>query len=176
MNKIEGKEAIRHFESLDNLKSFHEQFNYQDNDRAIVIVGIAFIEDLLLHCLESFFPEYENKKSTVYRMLNHSGILGTYSAKVDMLYCLGFIDKVIKTDLILLGEIRNLFAHKTTITFEDENIIKKCRSFKWHEELMMMPAPKEASTIEIFKVEVNTIVSHLNRLPGIIRAEKRKLK
>ena len=56
MKKIERKEAIRYFESLDNLNSFHEQFNYQDNDRAIVIVGIAFIEDLLLYCLESFFP------------------------------------------------------------------------------------------------------------------------
>ncbi|WP_417368666.1 MltR family transcriptional regulator [Gelidibacter japonicus] len=176
MKKIERKEAIRYFESLDNLNSFHEQFNYQDNDRAIVIVGIAFIEDLLLYCLESFFPEYENNKSTVYRMLNHSGVLGTYSSKVNMLYCLGFIDKMIKTDLILLGEIRNLFAHKTTITFEDENIIKKCKSFKWHEELMMMPAPKEASAMEIFKVEVNTIVSHLNGLPSFIRGEKRKLK
>lgn len=176
MIELKGKEAERYFESLDNLRSFHEQFNYQENDRAIVIVGMAFIEDLLLYCLESFFPEYGNKKSTVYRMINHSGVLGSFSAKVDMLYCLGFIDKMVKTDLILLGEIRNLFAHKISITFEDENIIKKCLAFEWHEELMMMPAPENATPTEIFKVEVNTIVSHLNGLPSIIITQKRQLK
>lgn len=176
MTEIKGKELDRYFESLNNLESFHEQFNYQDNDRSVVIVGIAFIEDLLLYCLESFFPESKDRKSTVYRILNHSGVLGTYSAKIDMLYCLGFINKTVKTDLITLGEIRNLFAHKTTINFENENVKRKCLSFKWHQEAMMMPAPKEVTALEIFKVEVNTIVSHLNGLPSIIRREKREFK
>src|SRR5690606_13546700 len=93
---IKGKDLDRYFNSLDNLQSFHEQFNYQDNDRAIVIVGIAYIEDLLSYCLENFFP---SNSSTVNRILSHKGFLGTFSSKVDILYSLGFIDKIIKNDL-----------------------------------------------------------------------------
>ncbi|MNU76012.1 mannitol repressor protein [compost metagenome] len=170
---IQGKDVERYFQSIDNLKSFHEQFNFDDNDRAIVIVGLAYIDDLLLYCLENFFP---SDSKTVTKMLSHRGVLGTFSAKVDMLYSLGFIDKIVKSDLDNLGTIRNEFAHKTTISFEDEKIKKVCLSFKWHEIAMMMNAPAEATVRDIFKVEVNTIVSHLSGIAGMARGEKRKVK
>ena len=170
---IQGKEVERYFESIDNLKSFHDQFNFDDNDRAIVIVGLAYIDDLLLYCLENFFP---SESKTVVKMLSHRGVLGTFLAKVDMLYGLGFIDKLIKSDLDKLGAIRNEFAHKTTISFENAKINETCLSFQWHEIAMMMKAPTEATAREIFKVEVNTMVSHLSAIASITRIEKRKLK
>lgn len=173
MDVIKGKDLQRYFSSLENLQSFHMQFNFQDNDRAIVIVGMAYVEDLLSYCLENFFPA---NSSTVDKILSHKGFLGTFLSKVEMLYCLGFIDKVIKSDLEKLAEIRNLFAHKTTISFEDEKIKKNCSEFKWHEIAMMMPPPKEATTLEIFKVEINTVISHLSGIASICRSEKRILK
>lgn len=170
---IKDKDLKKYFANIENLESFHQQFNCQNNDRSIVIVGLAYIEDLLTYCLENFLP---SNSSTVSKILSHRGFLGTFLSKVDMLYCLGFIDKVIKTDLEKLAEIRNLFAHKTTISFEDNNVKQKCLAFKWYEILMMMPAPKGATTLEIFKVEVNTIVSHLSGIASVCRGEKRKLK
>lgn len=173
MDLIKGKDLKRHFNSLEDLESFHIQFNFQDNDRAIVIVGMAHVEDLLAYCLENYFP---SNSSTVDKILTHKGFLGTFMSRVDMLYCLGFIDKIIKNDLEKLAEIRNLFAHKTTISFEDEKVKKNCLAFKWHEIAMMMPPPKGATALDVFKVEVNTIVSHLSGIASVCRGEKRKLK
>lgn len=176
MNKsyiLKGKDLDRYVNSLEDLKSFHLQFNYPDNDRAIVIVGLAYIEDLLLYCLENFFP---SNSSTVDKVLSHRGFLGSFSSKVDMLYCLGFIDKIIKSDLDKLGEIRNVFAHKTTVSFEDEKVKKNCFAFKWYELAMMTPAPKDATAIDIFKVEVNTIISHLSGLISICKERKIEIK
>jgi len=169
----EKKEVERYFDIQEGLISFHNQFNYESNDRAIVVVGLAFIEDQLLYCLESFLPK---KSSTVEKILSHRGFLGTYSAKVDLLYCLGFIDKMIKTDLDGLGQIRNLFAHKVNISFKHDQVIKICNEFKWYKTAMMMNAPEGATSKEIFKVEVNNIVSHLSGIASICRGEKRQLK
>jgi hypothetical protein len=163
----------RYFENLDNLWAFHNQFNFENNDRAIVIVGLSYIDDLLLKCLENFFPE---KSKTVRKMLANNGILGSYSAKVDILYSLGFIDKILKTDLDNLGKIRNEFAHKIKVSFEDESISKLCYLFKWHKVILMMETPKNSSPVEIFKVEVNTVISHLSGLVNICQDRKCKIR
>lgn len=173
MKIVKGKELDRYFEMNENLISFHKQFNYDDNDRAIVIAGMSFVDDLFLNILESFFPE--NSK-TVENLLSHRGALGTYGTRADIIYCLGLIDKVIKNDLDILGQIRNKFAHKINISFDDEDIKLLCLKLKWHEIFMFMKAPEGATNKEIFQVGLNTIVSHLNGLPGIARNQKRQLK
>jgi DNA-binding MltR family transcriptional regulator len=171
--KLNNINLLKYFENVDNLWAFHNQFNFENNDRAIVIVGLSYIDDLLLKCLENFFPD---KSKTVEKLLSHRGVLGNFNSKVELLYCLGFIDKIVKSDLDTLGEIRNKFAHKLKISFEDEEIINKCNSFKWHEIAMMRKAPKEATAIDIFKVEVNTMVSHLSGIVSICASDKRILK
>lgn len=171
--EIQDKDIDRYFSMIEGLYSFDKQFNYDGNDRSIVIVGIAFIEDIMLYCLENFFP---SNSSTVKRLLSHRGPIGTFSAKTDLLYSIGLISKVIKQDLDKLGQIRNEFAHKTTVSFDDEFISKLCFELKWHETVMMMKAPNDSKAIEVFKVAVNTIISHLNGVASISRGEKRKLK
>ena len=78
----------KYFENVDNLWDFHNQFNFENNDRAIVIVGLSYIDDLLIKCLENFFPD---KSKTVEKLLSHRGVLGNFNSKVELLYCLGFI-------------------------------------------------------------------------------------
>ncbi|ESU23795.1 hypothetical protein FEDK69T_12050 [Flavobacterium enshiense DK69] len=170
---LQGKELDRYFEIFDNLSIFHNQFNSEDNDRAIVIVGLAYIEDLLLNILESFFP---SDSKTVDRLLSYSGVLGTANSKICMIYSLGFIDKTVMQDLEKVTQIRNKFAHKTDISFEDDFIIKLCKELKWHEASMMMKTPEIATAKDIFKVNINTLVSHLSGIASIAKGEKRKLK
>jgi DNA-binding MltR family transcriptional regulator len=172
-NIIQGRELDRYYEILNNQTIFHNQFNYEDNDRAIVIVGLAFIEDLLLHILENFFPD--NSK-TVEKLLGYTGALGTVNSKINLLYSLGFIDKIIMQDLNNVAQIRNKFAHKINISFKDESIEKLCKELKWHEISMMMETPENATAQEIFKVNINTLVSHLSGIASIAKGEKRKLK
>lgn len=161
------------FELQENLLIFHNQFNYDDNDRAIVIVGLAFIEDLLINILENFFPD--NSK-TVSKLLDYSGALGSINSKISLLYSLGFIDKIVMHDLNIVSQIRNKFAHKTNISFEDKSIIDLCKKLKWHEISMMTKTPEEALAQEIFKVNINTLVSHLSGISSIAKGEKRKIK
>jgi DNA-binding MltR family transcriptional regulator len=172
-NIIKGTELDRYFELNENLIIFHNQFNYEDNDRAIVIVGLAFIEDLLLNILESFFP---NNSKTVEKLIGFTGALGTVNSKINMIYSLGFIDKVIKQDLEKVVQIRNKFAHKTNMSFEDVSVEKLCKELKWHETAMMWKTPEIATAKQIFKVNINTLVSHLRGTASIAKGEKRKLK
>lgn len=173
LNIIQGKELDRYNEILNNQMIFHNQFNYEDNDRAIVIVGLAFIEDLLLHILENFFPD--NSK-TVENLLGYTGSLGNINSKISLLYTLGFIDKIVMQDLNKVAQIRNKFAHKTNISFVDKSIEKLCKDLKWHEISMIMKTPEIATAQEIFKVNINTLVSHLSGIASIAKGEKRKLK
>jgi DNA-binding MltR family transcriptional regulator len=171
--KDNGDKMYGCYDLQDNLLIFHNQFNYDDNDRAIVIVGLAFIEDLLLNILENFFPD--NSK-TVVKLLNYSGALGTINSKISLLYGLGFIDKIVMQDLNIVAQIRNNFAHKTNISFDDKSIINLCKKLKWHEISMMVNTPESATAQEIFKVNINTLVSHLSAISSIAQGEKRKIK
>lgn len=170
---LQGKGVDRYFEIFDNLSIFHDQFNSEDSDRAIVIVGLAYIEDLLLNILENFFP---SDSKTVDRLLSHSGVLGTVNSKISLIYSLGFIDKIVMQDLEKVTQIRNKFAHKTNISFEDDMVVKLCKELKWHEISMMIKTPKIATAKDIFKVNINQLVSHLGGVASIAKGEKRKLK
>lgn len=160
-----------YLKNLNELLLFHSEVNEGVNETQIVIVGTAYLDNILYEMLSGFL--ISNSK-TVKKMLDHRGILGTFSAKVDMLYALGFLRKIIKSDLEVVCRIRNEFAHNMSISFQDENIINLVKSFNWHEEMTMMPAPKEATPFDIFKVELNTLVSHLGGIATLPFQEKRK--
>lgn len=172
MREIKGKELKRYVDFEDAMLSFHEQFNYEENHRAVVISGVAFLEDALLHILENKLPSC----STAENLLGHRGALGNFSAKVDMIYCLGLFPKVIKQDLDIIGQIRNKFAHELDASFENEKIVELCAQLKWHEEMLMRKAPPEATAFDVFKVGLNAVVSHLSGVVTIARGEKIKIR
>jgi hypothetical protein len=116
-NIIKGKALERYFYRLEALKEFSNLFIYNvGDDRAIVIIGSAFLETILEHILIEFLPENEKE---VEKIVNYNGPLGTYSARLRMIYCLGLIEKIVFEDLKLIGKIRNRFAHDLRVSFED---------------------------------------------------------
>lgn len=166
------KKKKEYLEGLEKLKSFHRQFNFDDNERAFVIVGVAYLDDLLQRILTEFFP---SGSGTVKKMLSSSGRLGSFYSRAEMCYCLGLINKIVFNDLQKIGEIRNHFAHVTQMDFKNPNVSKLCYGLRWHEEFMMMKAPKGASSEARFKVGLNTLVSHLEGVVSIAKSQKRKL-
>jgi hypothetical protein len=83
---------------------------------------------------------------------------------------------LIKEDLDLVRKIRNKFAHDLYATFEDEQIKSWSNGLRFHEISMMMKSPPGATEIEIFRVGVNQLISHLSGCIGISRGQKRETK
>ena len=174
MGKIEGKSLERYFSHLKALEEFQKLFAYDEpNDRAIVIVGGAFLDTLLENILIEFFPDGEKD---VEELLEPSQALGTFASKIKLIYCLGFLEKVVKEDLKLIGKIRNRFAHNISASFNDSQVISWTKQLKWHKIYFMDNEPPSDATIrDIYQVEVNTLISNLNGIISSARAEKRKV-
>jgi len=172
---IKGKALERYMYRLNALQEFAKLFTYNiGDDRAIVIIGAAFIDTILEHILIEFLPEDEVE---VLKLLSYNGPLGAYGNKVRMIYCLGLLEKIVFDDLKLIGKIRNKFAHNLSVSFEDIDIKKSCMELKWHKEYFLhRPSPEGATTRDFYQVGVNTVIGHLSGVVDIARGQKRHIK
>lgn len=168
---ISGKALDRYFDLQKALMDFSELFEYdKGDDRSIVIVGATFLDTILEHILFAFFPEDEKDVCSLFK---YDKPLGTYGNKIKMAYCLGLIDKLVKDDLVLIGKIRNKFAHDLYASFEKDEIKQCCEQLKWHEVFMMEKPPIDATIRDIYQVGVNTLISHLHGIVSIAGSQKR---
>ena len=168
------KATERYFEFNNALIEFHKLFNEEKKDeRAIAIIGGTFCEMAVEYVLKAFFPENDKE---VEKLFEFNQPLGNFSNKINLGYCLGLIDKLIKKDLDLIRKIRNKFAHDLYTSFLDPQIKSWSNELKFHEVSMMMKAPSEATELQIFQVGVNQIISHLRGIASINKNEKRQIK
>src|SRR5713101_3467111 len=93
---IAGKDLERYFYLHQALLEFGMLFEQETNDRAIAIVGAAFLDTLLEHILINFLVDDEKE---VRRLLQHDQSMGTYGSRTTAVYCLGLIGKMIRNDL-----------------------------------------------------------------------------
>jgi DNA-binding MltR family transcriptional regulator len=153
------------------LFEFARLFDYGEaSDRAVAIVGPAFLDTLLTEMLVNFLVDDKNE---VHRLMQSEGPLGTFGAKVSACYCLGLIGETIKADLRIVAKIRNRFAHDLLANFSDAQITGWCSSLRWHREALGEP-PSNASMRDLFQVGVNQLVCHLNGLVGLALFHKRQ--
>ena len=107
---LSEEEFERYFRLQEMQLEFAQLFDYGvENDRAVAIVGPAFLDTLLTDMLVNFLVDDPKE---VARVMEPDAPLGTFSAKVALAYCLGLIGETIKADLRLVGKIRNTFAHQ----------------------------------------------------------------
>ena len=164
-------EAARYFQREDMLVQFAKLFDYQEaSDRAIAIVGPAYLDTLLSDILTEFMVENSKEVS---KLLQPEGPLGTYGSRIAACYCLGLVGSTVIADLRCVGKIRNKFAHDIRASFTDPKISQWCQQLAWHKE-SIGPPPEEATTRDLFQVGVNQLVAHLSGLPGLARLSKRQ--
>lgn len=169
---ITEKALEKHFGLQDALFEFSKLFKYEEeNDRAIAIVGAAFLDTLLENILVNFLA---NDEKEVKKLLQYDQPLGTYGNRITMAYCLGLIGKTIRDDLRSVGKIRNRFAHDLYASFHDEKIQSWCQSLRWH-RIAILPPP-ETTARDLFQVGVNQLVAHLHGLVSVSRLEKRSIR
>ena len=150
---LSEKEAERHFRLRGMLFEFAKLFDYGEaSDRAVAIVGPAFLDTLLTELLVNFLIDDEKE---VARLMRPDGPLGTFAEKVSGCYCLGLIGETIKSDLRLVAKVRNRFAHDIRASVSDEQIKSWRHALQWHRKSLMSDPPSGATARDLFQVGVN---------------------
>lgn len=102
-------------------------------DRGAAIVGAAWLEEELSAAIQAFL-HYDPKSSP--RLFGRAGALSTFSAKIDLARVLGMCTTAIASDLHIIREVRNEFAHSVlskdnnSISFETPNVRDRCFALK----------------------------------------------
>lgn len=93
-----------------------------------ILTSGSFLEKCMILLLRDKFIK---GSKTVDDVLNYNGMLGEYSSKAKLCYCLSLIDKEQYSDVIKIAEIRNLIAHShILIDFSEPKIVEKCNELK----------------------------------------------
>ncbi len=101
MNLEPGEEDLKYISSL-----FGSMAN--ETDRGIVILLTAELDMLLGKILEkALLP----KSGCTEDILGSGYSLGNFSARIELVYRLGFISEITAHDLHIIRKIRNCFAH-----------------------------------------------------------------
>jgi DNA-binding MltR family transcriptional regulator len=133
-------------EAMQRMLTLIEEINDQ-SDRGAAIIGVAWLEEAIAAALESFLQPHSNSWK---RLFGGNGPLGTFSAKIDISRLLGLTTDVIYSDLHILREVRNQFAHQVVhkadqskLSFESSHIRDKCLALNCvrHEQIS---EPREA--------------------------------
>jgi DNA-binding MltR family transcriptional regulator len=125
------------FASREDWEAFLKEFTTSD-DRSCAILGASYVEFLLEQALRDVFVQDEEAQQ---QLLSDRGPLGTFSAKIELAYCLGLITKDERDDLNLIRKVRNDFAHKLkSLNFMNDGIRSRC---------LEMKLPREYSSEEL---------------------------
>jgi DNA-binding MltR family transcriptional regulator len=123
----------------------------KEGDRAAVLIGASVLdsqlEDLFRASLVGFTP-----KDSYEGMYGSNGPLATFSARINLAYCLGWISDEVRRDLHAIRGIRNRFAHgfEHDLSLRDPEFSAALKGFRTTQSLeaYMQQLPTQAQTIE----------------------------
>ena len=94
----------------------------KESDRGRVLISTGYIEQLLKDVLQAYFIEGNSANS-----LFDEGALATFSSRAHLCHALGLISDDEYHDIQLIRKIRNHLAHKMHSSFEDSQVIDRCK-------------------------------------------------
>lgn len=108
-------------------ESFFETFSHE-TDRGFAVTSVCYLDNALEKLIRAAYIE-DPKVSSLFK---NNQILQTFYNKISVAYFSGLIEEPVYHDLMLIGEIRNRFAHGITanLRFSDESINKKIDKFQ----------------------------------------------
>ncbi len=105
-----------------------------ESDRAVAIVGAAWVEEGLTEAISAFLRPHPAVRK---RLFGTAGPLSSLSAKVDLAFMLNMVSELIRADLHVIRQVRNEFAHHiahklehTRLDFSAEHIRGPCLAFR----------------------------------------------
>jgi DNA-binding MltR family transcriptional regulator len=141
--------SIKDHLTPDDWKSFYVEFReqfYKRNDRAFAITCASMIEERLRWLIETkFISDLSiSKRKWIFR---GAGPLATFVGKVEVAFALGLIQDHLRRELLLIGRIRNKFAHSfRKVRFSNLEIAKLCDRLREFDKDM----PKENDPMKLY--------------------------
>ena len=150
---------------------FLDIFN-KETDRGAALTAAAFLDQTLYEILKSFFLDVNESQE----LLEGGGaVLGTFSARINMCYCLGLIQENEYRELNIFRKIRNEFGHKwKNISFETQKINDLCFNLPWVGSIELKEYSLKARNRFNFAVVI--LLTDLLWRPQVIQNEKRTSK
>jgi DNA-binding MltR family transcriptional regulator len=143
-----------------------------DNERAAVLVAVALIDDLVNELIIKY-TFIENDEDIVAELTDpmRNSPLGTFVSRIKFAYAIGLISKEQMNDLKIVAKIRNMFAHRTTISFQDPEVITLCSKL---EKTDLQINSSNNRSISIFKMYSAFVIGLLGQKISFVREQKIK--
>lgn len=94
----------------------------KESDRGAVLLATGYLEKMLKDILKAHFIEGASSND-----LFNEGALATFSARAAACHALGLISDDEFHDIQLIRRIRNYLAHEMTSSFDDPQVVDRCR-------------------------------------------------
>ncbi len=91
----------------------------QSSDRVVAVIGGALLDTSIRRALELRMRRKDGKSDINEKLFKVGGPLGNTGPKIDLGYQLWMLDKPTRNTMYGLSEIRNLFAHSLSMTFDN---------------------------------------------------------
>ncbi len=145
---MSNEAKIRTTGNFDALQEFFEA--HGKKDRAVAIVGAAFMNAHLMQLLKAFFVD---EASEAHELLDYEKPLGGIGPRIRLAYCLGLISKDERDDLRAIQQISELFSREMEeLTFSDEDVRLRCRALKLPRKLLLGDAPHPPRRLFVFAI------------------------
>lgn len=117
-HKIIKKNTTIYVLDIECFNKFNEALAQESSDRARLIISAAWIDNFLKVKLQNEFSMGNAKAQKI--LFSENGSLGTFSAKLNIAYCAGWIEADVYHDLTVIRKLRNKFAHTVDPVSLDE--------------------------------------------------------
>jgi DNA-binding MltR family transcriptional regulator len=106
------------------------------DDANLVLMSVGYLDYALELLLKAQFIRLTNAEEKRLFDGSQNAMLGTFSSKIRIAYAVGLLLSEIYTDLLIINDIRNAFAHSLhrEVYFTDDHIIEDCKKLLWVEK------------------------------------------
>lgn len=96
-----------------------------ESDRAVAaLLAAAFLDEQLKSALQRVFIVESTSRAMAERLFEGHAPLSTFNSRIDVLFALGHVPRLIRDELYLIRKIRNEFAHHADVIDFKAGIIK----------------------------------------------------
>jgi len=143
----------------------HEIEDEKQTDRAVAIVGAAYVDLVLRDAITTRFVITDTKLMN--EIFEDRGPLQDFGARIKAAYALGIYGKAAFSDLGKITQIRNAFAHSAdALDFNQQDVTRICQSLWYPQKIQYTgrAAPATPRLIYTRAIALITDLLHSDRL------------
>jgi hypothetical protein len=113
-----------------HLEALEQELYLSTNDRAVVVLMASFVEEHVRRLLKAKLRADLSTEDSD-RLFDYQGPFGSFAARTLSAYAMGLIGPIVRSDLDLIRNLRNEFAHsRVPIDFKTPEVRAVCDDLK----------------------------------------------